>query len=264
MNKFRIRDNVPDVYVKNSRDFQLLCDLFDVVNNGVKFDIDSIMDLSNTALTRDSMLPYLQDKLGFNTSKELSHECLRVLLKCFPYLNKKKGSKQGICDAICLFLNIIYADCNFNIEVFNNSKTSLDNKYEANLSGNYIIVVYLEDNVLKNLHILNDLLKYVLPTGYILNYDLAYNIDDIETFVDPQDEIRITLMNQHFGSKPRKAFPDGDKKSYINKDDPQHETKFSSVAGAVGTTIIAAYNTEVVDIRTFEEYHINESEEQPT
>ena len=68
MKRFRIRDNVPDAYVKRSRDFQLLCDLFDIVNNGVKFDIDSIMDLSNTELTRESMLPYLQAKLGFNSS----------------------------------------------------------------------------------------------------------------------------------------------------------------------------------------------------
>ena len=232
MNKFRIRNNVPDVYVKKSRDFQLLCDLFDVVNNGVKFDIDSIMDLSNTQVTRESMLTYLQSKLGFNTSKTIPQDVLRTLLKCFPYLVKRKGSRQGIEEAICLFLNVIYADCQHDITIFNNKNKSI--------SGNYVILVSLKDNVLKNLNILDDLLKYVLPTGYVLNYDLVYSIDDLRTNVCPQDVITVTLLNEHFGSKPRKTWSlDGQK---VYKDNDPQTPELSDVAGAVGTTIITTSN----------------------
>lgn len=267
MNRFRIRDNVPDTYVKRSRDFQLLCDLFDIVNNGVKFDIDSIMDLSNTELTRESMLPYLQSKLGLVTSKQLPQDTLRTLLKCFPYLIKKKGSREGIIAAIYLFLNVIHTDCNYSAEIYNNSNSSVN--------GNYVVVISLQHNVLKNLHILDDLLKYVLPTGYILNYKLAYELADLKTYVAPKDEIRVTLLNEHFGShaRPKYSQTEGDGSTVVSyesliADGEGSSRPFSSVAGAVGTTIITSYaepyskNTDLVDWRTtnFIENVVEESE----
>ena len=45
---FRTQDNVPEIYVNESRDFQLLCRLKDVMINGVKYAIDSINHTSNT------------------------------------------------------------------------------------------------------------------------------------------------------------------------------------------------------------------------
>ena len=83
MKRFRLRNNVPDVYVKQSRDFQLMCDLFDIINNGIKFDIDTIIDLSDTTLCRESMLPYLQSKLGLDLSKEIPNDILRIILNSF-------------------------------------------------------------------------------------------------------------------------------------------------------------------------------------
>lgn len=240
MNRFRIRDNVPDVYVKKSRDFQLLCDLFDVVNNGVKFDIDSIMNLTDTKLTREAMLPYLQGKLGFNTSKDIPQDTLRTLLKCFPYLVKGKGSKKGIIEAICLFLNVIYTDSSYSVDVFNNEKSEI--------YGNYIVLVSLNDNVLKNLNILDDLLKYILPAGYNVKYELAYELDDLRTIIYPQDSITVTLMNEHFGSKPRQTFIDNDTGKKIYTTDKAGYGPFSSVAGAVSTTIIAGYNDPYVSL----------------
>ena len=40
----RLENNTPSIYCQKSRDFQLFCRLYDVVNNGVKFDIDSIIN----------------------------------------------------------------------------------------------------------------------------------------------------------------------------------------------------------------------------
>lgn len=232
MKRFKIRDNVPDVYVKKSRDFQLLCDLFDIVNNGVKFDIDSIMDLSDTTLTREAMLPYLQGKLGFKTSKALPQDKLRTLLKCFPSIVKKKGSRKGIEAAICLFLNAMHTDSTYDIHVFNNDR--------QDVYGNYIVIVSINDNLLKNLNILDDLLTYVLPAGYKVNYELAYEVDTLRTNVHPKDTITVTLMNEHFGSIPRKVWKD-DQNNKIYTLEKEGFGPFSDVAGAVSTTIITRY-----------------------
>ena len=45
---FRIEKNVPEIYVRESRDFQLFCRLYDCVFDGVKFDIDSMLNVLDT------------------------------------------------------------------------------------------------------------------------------------------------------------------------------------------------------------------------
>ena len=65
MDIFRIENNVPDVYVNNSRDFQLLARLKTVLFAAIKHDINSIIFLSNTTYCRDSHLENLSTKLGF-------------------------------------------------------------------------------------------------------------------------------------------------------------------------------------------------------
>ena len=132
----------------------------------------------------------------------------------------------------------------------------------------------MKDNVLKNLNILNDLLKYVLPTGYVLNYQLAYEIDDIRTNIDPQDKITITLVNEQFSSKARAAYryedENGDyKKTYTTSDKTADDQQLPGVIGAVGTTVIAVNknpyleNSDAVDITvdSYNQFNITEGGE---
>lgn len=240
MKRFRLQNNVPDVYVKQSRDFQLMCNLFDIVNNGIKFDIDTIVDLSDTSLCRESMLPYLQSKLGLELSKEIPSDTLRTILSCFPYLVNNKGSHKGIVQAICLFLHVIYVDCHYEIEIKNNDPTSI--------LGPYVVQIKLDDNVLKNLHILNDLLKYVLPCGYLLSYDLEYKTDDLRTYHFSKDKIDIIFVDEYFGSAPRKAFSqevlDEDGETLIEQkvfnDPASTDPLLPGAIGAIGATLITA------------------------
>ena len=44
----RLSDKTPEIYSKESRDFQLLCNVFDCFVNGIKSDIDSMIDVVNT------------------------------------------------------------------------------------------------------------------------------------------------------------------------------------------------------------------------
>ena len=47
---FRLQNNVPEVYVDKSRDFQLFCRLYDSCFGGVKFSIDSMSRLTNASI----------------------------------------------------------------------------------------------------------------------------------------------------------------------------------------------------------------------
>ena len=54
---FRTQNNVPEIYVNGSRDFQLLCRLKDAMFGGVKYNIDSLKHTSNTMEMNNILLP---------------------------------------------------------------------------------------------------------------------------------------------------------------------------------------------------------------
>ena len=119
MSIFRLQEHTPDVYPRKSRDFQLLCNLFDCMNGGIKFDIDSIRDITDTDLCNERLLNYLQTKLGFFTTKPLNLYAQRVILKSFPYLINNKFSKKGIIQSIRLFLRSQVINSQVKIKVIN-------------------------------------------------------------------------------------------------------------------------------------------------
>ena len=117
MDIFRIENNVPDVYVNNSRDFQLLARLKTVLFAAIKHDINSTRFLSNTTYCRDSQLENLSTKLGFFHNTTLNSDVLRTVLQAFPYLVRRKGTKQAIEQTINCFLKAIglYTKCRVTI-----------------------------------------------------------------------------------------------------------------------------------------------------
>ena len=64
--------------------------------NGVKFDIDTIEYLTDTARCKSSVLALLQSKLGFFTRRTYEDDKLRYVLQSFPVMVKNKGSLKGI------------------------------------------------------------------------------------------------------------------------------------------------------------------------
>ena len=53
---FRFQDNIPDVYINESRDFQILSRLSDILFSGLKYDIDSMVNILDASLVKDRVL----------------------------------------------------------------------------------------------------------------------------------------------------------------------------------------------------------------
>lgn len=191
---FRLQKNVPDVYTRKSRDFQLLCNVFDCVNNGVKYDIDSIVDILNTKQCNERLLPLLQTKLGFFSNKHFTASQLRAVLMSFKQIVKDKGSEIGIREAIEVFLKICNASNKSEIRQVN-VDTTVDDELVANrLTNNYVITVAIESETL-DVTILSELLKYVLPAGYQLKYSFYSSVDNI-SYVTQQDVVNIIFLGE--------------------------------------------------------------------
>ena len=151
---FRTCDNVPDPYVKKSRDFQLMCNSLDLIQNASKFDIDSILDISDTKRCPDTLLIHLQEKLGFFSSSNIASDQLRVVLESFPHIIKLKGTINGIVLAIRTFLM-----CH---QKTNKSTVTVDN-------NNYAIYIGLQ-SPMRDISLLRDILSYVIPVGYTTTF----------------------------------------------------------------------------------------------
>lgn len=212
--RMKIKNNVPDTYVKRSRDFQLLCDVFDVVNMGVKFDIDTLPSLSDTSRCRDSVLTYLQHKLGLYMDISVSDNVLRDILKCFPYIIRKKGSREGVSQAICLFLYATHCNGEYAVDVYNTED-------DTNMTGNYIVEVSVEE-VLPHVDLLRNILRYVIPFGYKINYTFYGTEDGLQTGAATSDEVNIILVDEDTSSRTR----------------GRNENNYPGIIHGIGTTVI--------------------------
>ena len=192
MNRFRIQENVPQVYVDESRDFQMMCNVFDLVNNGVKFDIDTISLLGDSTKCPESLVSYLQNKLGFYSDLKMTDETLRTILKCFPYLVRLKGSRKGVVNSICLFLTVL----GISGKVYVDSKNHVSNQ---DPSGNYIIHLQIEHKAL-DVSILKEILRYIIPTGYIVKYSFFQSLDIPPTITTQSDYINIIFVEETLNS----------------------------------------------------------------
>lgn len=190
---FRLQENVPDVYVRKSRDFQLLCNAFDAIVNAVKFDIDSIPNTADTRLCPDALLPLLQNKLGFFTNKEFTANELRTVLQAFKYVVRDKGSRVGIQAAIQVFLKLADASNKSRINIIDNYQGT-DGIVKEDIVGNtYIVEVAIEGRQIDTT-LLTELLKYVLPAGYKLVYSF-YTSADRRSYTYLKDTLQIAFID---------------------------------------------------------------------
>lgn len=184
---FRLSENVPDVYTVESRDFQLLCNSFDIIQNSIRNSADSMCLLSDTSSCPDTLLPYLQTKLGFFTKQKIDSDKLRILLQAFPHIVKSKGSRQGIILAIRAFLKCIHKAEIVQLDIHNESDNSDSTDYFIDIGMNGQIT---------DISILQELLDYVIPAGYVVQY---YFFKDAEyvSRIRPSNCIRIFFVRSN-------------------------------------------------------------------
>lgn len=97
---------VPLVY-RNSRDYQAILKLLDLIINATKSDIDNFVSLINPDRCPDHMLPLLASYVGYDYDIKESVDANRLIIKYYPYLIRNRGSETGITLATALSVNAI-------------------------------------------------------------------------------------------------------------------------------------------------------------
>ncbi len=182
---WRLQEHSPDVYPRKSRDYQLFSVLFDCINSGIKFDIDSIRDVVDTNQISERLIPYLQTKLGYFTDLKIPTEKLRLILKAFSTIVRNKGSKIGIQQACEVFLKAEKIDADMEVSVVNEIDKDNEDHY----------VKISTTKKIEDYSLLQDILRYVLPAGYYIKF-VFQSPDNLSSKIEYQDVVRLVSADK--------------------------------------------------------------------
>ena len=151
----KLQNYTPEIYYKESRDFQFIGRLFDLVLNAVKTDADLLYHIPLSTDSDEKLLELLSLTLGFKPKHQYNSRQLKAVCSVFSEILRNKGSIKALkiaCEAL-----------------FNSMDVSQELDYDFtkgkdNTELNLYIPADFED-----LTILSDLLTYVLPAGMSCN-----------------------------------------------------------------------------------------------
>lgn len=158
--------NTPEIYYNESRDFQALGRTFDLIFNYLKTATDTI---KNNPISKNSdirLIDLATRTLGFESKRTYDVNDLNALCNGFKSTLMKKGSKQAIEDCVKILLKSQNIDKDFTVNIINKTET-------PTTSGGSIVYhreveIYVPSEI-KDIALLEDILDYVLPTGYTYN-----------------------------------------------------------------------------------------------
>lgn len=175
----RTQEMVPDFYIEKSRDFQILCRLYDYTLNGLKYNIDTMTSLTDTRAVKDTVLPLVGDKFGIYDKEAYTN---RQLLEALPIALKYKGSLKSIKILLNAFLDSMeifdYAIAYHSKDV--DSATEISEILNRKVDQYSVVIILSTFPNLTNLHTLDEYMKMVLPTGMKLEYSFGV----MKTYLD--------------------------------------------------------------------------------
>ena len=170
----KLQELTPSVYYEQSRDFQFIGRLYDIVLNYIKTNADNLYTLPIGKNMDEKLLNLLAFTLGFQSKHQYNSKQLLAICSVLPLILKHKGS----LDAILIAVNsILYAE---------GINQALDYEFKDNN-----LVLYLSPD-LSDLTLLKDIMIYILPAG--IGCDMIkeiQSVNKIETVLTTKDEVTV-------------------------------------------------------------------------
>lgn len=164
----KVQNMVPEVYYKESRDFSYIGRLFEILFNHLKTNAD-LVNSSLVNIDSDDLLNSLSYTLGFKPKHTYNNKDLFYICSSFVDIMKNKGSYYAIEECIKILLNSQYITGQF-IVIPDNDK--------------FEITIGLPPGT-QDIILLEDLLDYILPTGWIYRITTLGKLTDlaVDTYV---------------------------------------------------------------------------------
>lgn len=170
----KLQELTPSVYYEQSRDFQFIGRLYDIVLNYVKTNADNLYTLPIGKNMDEKLLNLLAFTLGFQSKHHYNSKQLLAICSVLPLILKHKGSLNAILIAVN---SILYAE---------GINQALDYEFKNNN-----LILYLSPD-LSDLTLLKDIMIYILPAG--IGCDMIkeiQSVNKIETILTTKDEVTV-------------------------------------------------------------------------
>ena len=170
----KLQELTPSIYYEQSRDFQFIGRLYDIVLNYIKTNADNLYTLPIGKNMDEKLLNLLAFTLGFQSKHHYNSKQLLAICSVLPLILKHKGSLNAILIAVN---SILYAE---------GINQALDYEFKDNN-----LILYLSPD-LSDLTLLKDIMIYILPAG--IGCDMIkeiQSVNKIETILNTNDEITI-------------------------------------------------------------------------
>lgn len=177
----KLQDLTPEVYYKQSRDFQFIGRLYDIVLNYIKTNADNLYYLPIGQNMNEQLLNLLALSLGFKPKNNYNSKQLLAICSVLPEIMKNKGSLQSMITAVNALL----------------AAEEIEQALDYTLTSKRNITLYISQQ-LSDLTLLTDLFDYILPAG--MTYELVKEnqlITEISTNVYLTDSVQIWQENAY-------------------------------------------------------------------
>ena len=151
---------VPSNYYTRSRDFQLIGRAMDCVFNSSKLYSDMVLYDTICKNTDTRLLDLVSKTAGFDVKRKYDVKDLYTLCSVFESILKKKGTKSAVEDCVRVLLKAQNINKDFSVDEVGATNLSGEKEYKIR-----ILIPY----ELTDIALLEDMLDYVLPAGYLYN-----------------------------------------------------------------------------------------------
>lgn len=149
---------VPSNYYTRSRDFQLLGRILDCVFNNAKGYSDMVKYDSICKNTDRRLLDLITRTIGFESKRQYDTNDLFILCSAFKDVLQRKGTIGAVEDCVRILLKSQNIDKPFAVYDVGKLDTSNTKKYCLEI---------LVPEEMSDIALLEDMLDYILPAGYI-------------------------------------------------------------------------------------------------
>lgn len=154
---------VPDVYYKESRDFQFFGRLYDFLFNYLKTEIDLIRAFPTDNNLNSTFYLMLLKSMGLQLNGSYDVNLLKALSKTWAKVIRNKGSRQGINEIITIILRASDNNSNYLCEYIPpNSQSEITGDWYQNPTFLILIQQQIQS---KETMLLEEVLDYILPIG---------------------------------------------------------------------------------------------------
>jgi len=173
----------PQVYYDDSRDFQTIARVLEILSNESKTEIDLIRECPFSKNVDIRLLSLLAKTIGFDNKHKYNESEFRAICSSFVEIMHNKGSIRGIELTIETFL----------------AAQGIRGRYQIVYAGDNVrsLTIVLPVNV-SSTTLLEDVFDYIMPAGqeYTFLYaDIAGKVDDAKIVVSTEAEVNKTFSS---------------------------------------------------------------------